>query len=73
MDIGSLEGDTTMFFRASRELEKATIRVLIDGKEIFSKRYEKLRPPEMERITVDFKRELNANSKIAFTLGAVHK
>ena len=73
LDIGSLKGGTTMFFRASRELEKVTIRVHADGKEVFSKRYKKLRPPEMERITVDFGRGLTANSKVILALGAVHK
>ncbi|MEG1932233.1 MAG: pyridine nucleotide-disulfide oxidoreductase, partial [Pygmaiobacter sp.] len=45
---------TVLFFRAKRAMGRSVVTVRADGKLIFSKTYHHLRPPEMERITVDF-------------------
>ena len=54
VDAGQINGKTVMFFRSSEVRGKTNVRVLADGAEVFSKQYNQLRPPEMERIEVDF-------------------
>jgi NADPH-dependent 2,4-dienoyl-CoA reductase/sulfur reductase-like enzyme len=51
LDLGTPEEETILFFRAREERGKTQVRVRIGGREIFSKSYNQLRPPEMERIT----------------------
>ena len=56
--------------------KNATVRVLADGKEVFSKQYKQLRPPEMERIKVSLGEGLNSGGEIVMvmeTAGAVGK
>lgn len=59
IDVNNLEDETVFYFRSDREYEKATVRAYVNGKEIFSKRYTYLKPPEMERFTLklDVKKE----------------
>jgi hypothetical protein len=52
LDLDRLEKQTTVFFRSKEERGKTTIRFTINGKDIFSKQYNQLRPPEMERISL---------------------
>lgn len=67
LDISGDLSDVTMYFRSRREIDGCTVRIVADGKEIFKKRYAFLRPPEMERITVDFSGcNLTEDSKILF-------
>jgi len=59
-----LSGETTMFFRTRDVRSTSTVRVYIDGQELFSQEYQALRPPEMERISVDFTSVITPESKI---------
>ncbi|MEG2673304.1 MAG: pyridine nucleotide-disulfide oxidoreductase, partial [Ruthenibacterium sp.] len=60
---------TVLFFRSKDERSASVLSLCADGKEIFTKKYRSLRPPEMERITVDFKTaDLNENSRITLSL-----
>lgn len=59
-----LVGETTMFFRTRDVRKQTVVRVFVDGQELFSQEYQSLRPPEMEKITVDFSAELKPDSKI---------
>jgi len=59
-----------MFFRSSGVRDNATVRILANGNEIFSKEYRQLRPPEMQRIEVNFGDELQPGSKITFKIDA---
>lgn len=43
-----------MYFRASEDLSNQRLTITVNGEQIFTKRYLKLLPPEMERIVVDF-------------------
>jgi hypothetical protein len=54
LDTNSPNNMVTMFFRSSEVKENATVIVKADGAVIFEKKYRYLRPPEMERISVDF-------------------
>lgn len=46
--------NTVLYFRSSQSLKKCVLKIMVDGKEIFRKRYAVLRPPEMERLEFDF-------------------
>ncbi len=54
LDLNAQLAKTPVFFRSREVLENATVVVSVGGEEIFKKKYRHLRPPEMERITVDF-------------------
>jgi len=50
LDLDSLEEETTVFFRSREELDDTRVTFTVNGKELFTKQYSRLRPPEMERI-----------------------
>lgn len=53
------------FFRASKDMDKATLKFTVDGNEVYKKNFSFLRPPEMQRVEVDFSAfDVNENSKI---------
>jgi len=54
LDLNSDVSNVIMYFRASEDLTNQKLTVKVGDKEVFSKRYAKLLPPEMERIAVDF-------------------
>jgi NADPH-dependent 2,4-dienoyl-CoA reductase/sulfur reductase-like enzyme len=55
VDLDHRGDDLTVFFRVREERDRTQVRVLAGEKEIFSRRYAQLRPPEMERITLNVK------------------
>jgi len=55
IDLDRLEDETALFFRSSEVRGKTRVRLTANGKEIFSKSYGSLRPPEMEKINVRLK------------------
>jgi NADPH-dependent 2,4-dienoyl-CoA reductase/sulfur reductase-like enzyme len=69
LDLDTLEEKTVVFFRSRSERGKTLVRALSGGKEIFRRSYNHLRPPEMERINVDFgPAGLEAGSEILFSM-----
>jgi pyruvate/2-oxoglutarate dehydrogenase complex dihydrolipoamide dehydrogenase (E3) component len=52
VDMDRLEVETTVYFRSRDERGKTRIRFTANGKEIFTRQYKQLRPPEMERISL---------------------
>jgi len=68
IDLAGPGDETTIFFRSAEVRGKTTVRVFADGSEIFSKKYGQLRPPEMERIGVNFGNALRPNVKIALKM-----
>lgn len=54
LDVNSDLDKVIMYFRASEELTNQRLTITVNGEQIFTKRYIKLLPPEMERIVVDF-------------------
>lgn len=62
-------GKVVFFFRANKDMNKATLKITVDGNELFSKKFAFLRPPEMQRIEVDFSAfNMNVNSKVSVEL-----
>ncbi len=71
IDIESDVKQITAYFRSAAEVENATLRFEIDGQLIYKKRYQRLRPPEMERVVFSIA-NLTKSSKIAVTLEVNH-
>lgn len=46
------------YFRSKEEYKNKTIKVLVNGVEIFKKRYAQLKPPEMEKIVLTLPKDL---------------
>ena len=44
----------TVYFRSSNVLDGCRVTLTVDGKEVWSKKYPFLRPPEMQQLTLDF-------------------
>jgi len=63
LDIIHMHSKTVLFFRSRDDRKKVTVSVKVNGDVIFSKKYTSLRPPEMERIEVDFT-NISGDSKI---------
>lgn len=65
LDLNQDNSKTTLYFRSREVLDQCALHLRLNGKSISSKRYPFLRPPEMERLDIDFAQfELNENSKI---------
>lgn len=65
IDINDDNKETIVYFRSREILDKSTFRITVDGETVFKKNYPFLRPPEMEKVVVDFSKvNLNENSVI---------
>lgn len=65
LDLNRDNSKTTLYFRSREVLDRCVLRLRVDGREVFSKRYPFLRPPEMERLDMDFSQfELDEGSKL---------
>lgn len=56
------------FFRSRQTLASCRLSVTADGKEIFSRRYETVRPPEMEKVTLDLSLLPPGTGELLFSL-----
>ncbi len=69
LELDSIKKETVFFFRSKFNRGKTKVKLLIDGKEVFTKKFTHLNPPEMERIVIDFtKASLCQSSKIKFVM-----
>jgi len=64
LDLDSLEEETTVFFRSREERNDTRITFTVNGRGLFTKEYTKLRPPEMERISLRLKGAVNYGDTI---------
>ena len=64
LDLDSLEEETTVFFRSSEERDDTRVTFIANGRELYNKQYTKLRPPEMERISLRLKGKVNSGDAI---------
>lgn len=70
LDISSLTQPVVVYFRSREDRGKTRLTVYADGKKLLTKVYAQLRPPEMERLVIDFsKMNLRSDSEILFELG----
>ena len=65
LELGSLaeDGKVQFFFRSKLTRGGTTVRMYLDDKEIFTKKYQSLRPPEMEKFEYDFSGGLPAEGQ----------
>jgi thioredoxin reductase len=72
LDLDHLDEETPVFFRSRDERGKTRVSITASGKEIFSRQYRQLRPPEMERISLRLKDAgLRRGDKINMTMEAL--
>ena len=72
IDLGSKHNNVVIFFRSKHERKKTLISITVDDREIFKKNYKALRPPELERIEIDFeKANITRESKIMMSIKEV--
>jgi NADPH-dependent 2,4-dienoyl-CoA reductase/sulfur reductase-like enzyme len=55
LNLDDLGEEIPVFFRSRDDRGKTLVRLAVNGRELFSREYRQLRPPEMERITVRLK------------------
>lgn len=54
LDLNRDNSKTTVYFRSREILDKCVFKIKKDGQEVFKKKYPFLRPPEMEKLVIDF-------------------
>lgn len=67
LNINDLKEKVTVFYRASKTMKTPTVTIKVDDEVIFKKKYLALRPPEMEKIEVDFS-SVKETSKIVLDI-----
>jgi hypothetical protein len=69
LDLRALEDETVLFFRSREERGKTRVRIRLGERELLSKSYNQLRPPEMERLTLRLgKAGIRGGDKIRLTM-----
>lgn len=66
LNIKELKEKVSFYFRSAKDMEKAILRIMKNGEEIFKKKYTNLKPPEMEKISLSL--ELSKNDSVEFVL-----
>lgn len=54
LNLNADNSAVTVYFRSRENRNRCRFRITVDGREVFSKKYPFLRPPEMERLVIDF-------------------
>lgn len=54
LNLNNLSDKTDIYFRSKRDRNNVVLKLLINGKDVYEKKYQFLRPPEMEKIILDF-------------------
>jgi hypothetical protein len=69
LNIDDLDKPAVIYFRSKEEMGKTRLTVTIDGNEMYTKKFPRLRPPEMERLELDFKSmNVKRGSTVKFSL-----
>lgn len=62
LDLNADNKETVLYFRSRDILNGCTFKIQVNGETVFEKKYPFLRPPEMEKLTVNFS-EYNLNEQ----------
>lgn len=74
IDLNAENKKTILFFRSNQNLDNSRLSIEIDGEKVFEKKYAFLRPPEMERLEIDFsKYEISEDSEVLFNIMPIEK
>ena len=67
LDLNRNNGAVTVYFRSNDVFDNVKLEITVDDKSVFNKKYQFLRPPEMERLVIDFDSfNLTQDSKVCF-------
>lgn len=61
------EGSVSFFFRTAKSRGRTAVKAVLDGKEVFSRVFTGLRPPEMEKIEIEASK-LSGEGPLQFTM-----
>ncbi|MDO5014934.1 MAG: FAD-dependent oxidoreductase [Clostridia bacterium] len=74
INISKIDEKVDIYFRSKKDRNNVVLKLNLNDKEVFSKKYQFLRPPEMEKISFDFKSlNLQDNDKLEFSISEVQK
>ena len=69
LDLNDTGTKTIVYFRSQQVLKNCDLIVMVNEREVLRKHYSHLRPPEMERLEVDFAHlNLTADTILSFTM-----
>lgn len=69
LNINNLSDKTDIYFRSKHDRNNVILKLLINGKDVYEKKYQFMRPPEMEKITLDFNKfNIKDTDKIEFII-----
>ena len=69
LDLEADNSKITFYFRSKKVLGKSTLRLTVDGAEVWKRRYPLLRPPEMQQLVLDMNKfEMSESSDIRFEI-----
>ncbi len=69
LDLNNDDKRTIVYFRSQQVLKNSAVIITVNGQEVLRKHYSHLRPPEMERLEVDFSPYgLTTNSTLSFKM-----
>ena len=69
LDLEADNSKITFYFRSKKVLGKSTLRLTVDGAEVWKRRYPLLRPPEMQQLVLDMNKfEISESSDIRFEI-----
>ncbi|MDD6807565.1 MAG: NAD(P)/FAD-dependent oxidoreductase [Oscillospiraceae bacterium] len=74
LDVLADNSETVVYFRSKEVYDNSIFRIIVNGETIFEKKYAFLRPPEMEKVIVDFSKcGLTKDSKISAEIEVTSK
>ena len=69
LNLNNLSDKTDIYFRSKRDRNNVVLKLLVNGKDVYEKKYQFLRPPEMEKIILDFNKfNIKDTDKIEFII-----
>ena len=69
LDLDSDNSKVTFYFRSKKVMGKSTLRLKVNGVEVWKRRYPFLRPPEMQQVVLDMNKfGLSATSDVCFEI-----
>lgn len=69
LNLNNLSDKTDIYFRSKRDRNNVVLKLLINGKDVYEKKYQFLRLPEMEKIILDFNKfNIKDTDKIEFII-----
>ena len=69
LDLNADNSKLSFYFRSAAVLGKSTLRLKVDGEEVWSRKYPFLRPPEMQQLVLDMtKFGIGSESDVRFEI-----